>query len=637
MSIKRKDLITVGVLLFGTILTMLNQTALNPALPVIMSDFGVNEVTVQWLVSAYSLANAVTIPLSAYLLGRFSVKRLFLGALILFTAGTIIGAAAPGFWIILVGRIFQAVGAGITMPMMFSVILLTFPREKRGSAMGIVTLAMCFAPAIGPILSGLLLAATGWRGLFLVICCLALLIIAIGAGKIDTDISFSRTSFDKPSVFLCAAGLLSLLYGFSTFSSASNTAVTIALMALGILLLGAFVRRQGKLEVPLLKIDVLKVRDFRVAIIIAMILQGTLISLNVIMPLYIQNTMGYPPLVTGLAMMPGALLGGAASIVAGRLFDRIGVRKCVVPGIIFVFVGTTSLLLLDLDAGILFIALIYTIFPVAQHFTQTPMNTWGINSLDDKVIQHGNALTNTLNQVSASFMTALLMTVNAMGAATVPQASPQVQRLTGQHYAFGFLSVISLAAVLVIIIFVRDRRGEASGKAAFVRESLPAGGSITLGSSAGSVMNTEPYYLLDTATVADAIKMLIEKKTGGLPIVDEDKRIKGFITDGDIMKYLGRNDGMMFDNALMIYRISDLEPFEQRIEELMKLNAADIAASKVISIDEETPMEAACTLFSRYHIKKLPVTREGRLTGTLSRADVVRSTMGRLVEISEER
>ena len=109
------------------------------------------------------------------------------------------------------------------------------------------------------------------------------------------------------------------------------------------------------------------------------------------------------------------------------------------------------------------------------------------------------------------------MTVNAMGAATVPQASPQVQRLTGQHYAFGFLSVISLAAVLVIIIFVRDRRGEASGKAAFVRESLPAGGSITLGSSAGSVMNTEPYYLLDTATVADAIKMLIEKKTGDFP------------------------------------------------------------------------------------------------------------------------
>ena len=105
-------------------------------------------------------------------------------------------------------------------------------------------------------------------------------------------------------------------------------------------------------------------RDFRVAVIIAMILQGTLISLNVIMPLYIQNTMGYPPLVTGLAMMPGALLGGAASIVAGRLFDRIGVRKCVVPGIIFVFVGTTSLLLLDLDAGILFIALIYTIFPL---------------------------------------------------------------------------------------------------------------------------------------------------------------------------------------------------------------------------------------------------------------------------------
>ena len=631
MTLKKGDLLTVGILLAGTMLTMLNQTALNPALPVIMADLGIDAVTVQWLVSAYSLANAIVIPLSAFLLGRFSVRRLFIGAICLFMAGTVIAMLAPSFWFILLGRILQAFGAGVTMPMMFSVILLIFPREKRGSAMGIVTLAMCFAPAIGPTVSGLLLGAVGWRGLFACVCALALLVVGAAVFKLRTSLQFDPTSFDKVSVVLCAAGLLCLLYGFSTISSTSSWLLTIGLMLAGIVLLALFVLRQKRLEVPLLNMDVLKVRNFRVTVVIAMVLQGTLISLNVVMPLYIQGTCGYPAVATGLAMMPGALLGGAASILAGRLFDRYGARKCVVPGILLVFAGTGCLLFLQADTSIYIIAIAYTVFPVAQHFTQTPMNTWGVNSLDDRVIQHGNALMNTLNQVAASLMTALLVSATAFGSTMSPAATPQMQGLDGQHLAFAILAAISALAAVVIIAFVKDRSSEPSAEASFVRESIPAGSSLGLGSPAGTAMNADPYYLLASATIKDAIGMLVERKTGGMPVVDDAMHVVGFISDGDIMKYLGQREDRMLDASLMMFRASDTEPFDERLRDLLDLKVTDLATSKVVMIDRETPMEAACTLLARNRLKKLPVTESGKLVGTLSRADVIRGTMSQML------
>lgn len=634
LGIKKGDLSVGVILLLGTVLAMLNQTALNPALPSIMVDLNVDEATVQWLVSAYSLANAVVIPLSAYLLGRFGVRRIFLAAMAFFAAGSLLGALFSNFWVVLVGRILQAVCAGINMPMMFAVLLLIFPREKRGSAMGLVTLAICFAPAIGPTVSGLLVDSLGWHSLFWLVFALAVILFLVAAFALKPYGSFDAVSFDLASVVMVAAGLLLLLVGISSLSSADSLLVPCVCIVAGLVVLGLFVYRQLHLETPLLNVRVLANRDFRVAAIVVMLIQATLIGLNVLMPLYIQNTLGYSALVSGLVMLPGAILGGAGSVLAGRLFDRYGVRKCAVPGFCVMLVGA---LVLALCAGpstnVLFVAIVYVIILGSLQFSNTPMNTWGVNSLDNRVIQHGTALSNTLNQIGGSFSTAILMMAVALGSAASTSADPIERGFAGQHCAFIAVLVIVAVATLIVVAFVRDRKTQPSDEASYLMETLPTTGGQYAGLLVGQAMNADPYFVRDDATVRDAVLVLVEKKTGGVPVVNAEGVVVGFVTDGDIMKYVGQGAQRVLDATYMLYVPSEETTYDERVRNLLDLGVMDIATRKVVTIDEKTPVEAACTLLAARHIKKLPVTADGKLAGTLSRADIVRATMAELASV----
>ena len=261
MGLTRNQVVIVAILLAGATLVVLNQTLLSPAYPSIMADLQADATTVQWLTSAYSLVEAIAIPLSAFLIGRFPTRKLFIAGVSVFALGSLMAAFSPFFGILLLGRIFQAAATGVVMPMVFTVILLIFPREKRGSAMGIVSLVIGFAPAVGPSLSGLLVESVGWRSLFMLVTALAVLIVVLAIVFLKSYGEFEPTSFDKPSVALCSLGLLGLLYGLATITSATNIAIPIALIVAGAILLTFFVRRQLRLEVPLLKVDVLKSRS----------------------------------------------------------------------------------------------------------------------------------------------------------------------------------------------------------------------------------------------------------------------------------------------------------------------------------------------------------------------------------------
>lgn len=327
MGLTRKQISTVAVLLIGTFVVVLNQTLLSPALASIMRDLSIDAPTVQWVMSIYSLVEAVVIPLSAFLIGRFSTRQLFITGLIIFTAGSLLCAFSPGFIFLLLGRVCQAIAAGVFMPMIFTVLLLIFPREKRGSAMGLVSLVIGFAPAVGPTLSGVLVDSIGWRMLFVVITVVGVLLVLSAVKFLENYGDFERTSFDKLSVLLSTVGLVCLLYGLSTFSSTTNPAMTAGFIVVGLVVIAIFVRRQLKLENPLLKVTVLKTRNYRIAIIVAIINFGVLIGLGTILPLYLQTLRGFSALETGLTLLPGALIGAFVGYFAGRLFDRWGVAQ----------------------------------------------------------------------------------------------------------------------------------------------------------------------------------------------------------------------------------------------------------------------------------------------------------------------
>lgn len=169
MGLTRQQTTMIAVLLVGAFLVVLNQTLLTPALPTIMDNLNVSATTVQWLTSGYALVEAVIIPLNAYLIGRFSTRKLFIGGMLLFTAGSALCAGAPSFPFLLLGRVMQACAAGVVMPMVFALILLIFPRENRGVGMGLVGLIISFAPAMGPSVSGVLVDSIGWRAQFVLV------------------------------------------------------------------------------------------------------------------------------------------------------------------------------------------------------------------------------------------------------------------------------------------------------------------------------------------------------------------------------------------------------------------------------------------------------------------------------------
>lgn len=633
MGAKKEDLAIGIIMLAGTVLATLNQTALNPALPSIMATMSVDAATVQWLVSAYSLVNAIVIPASAFLMGRFGTRRMFLFAMCLFTLGSFLGAVSTNFGMILAGRILQAMCAGINMPMMFAVLLLIFPRERRGQAMGIVTLAICCAPAVGPTVSGILVDTVGWHGVFWMVFILAACLLVFAAFKLRAYGDFEKTTFDIPSVIMVGFGLLLLLLGISSVNQPQILGYAVIGVIIGIVLLVAFSIRQFKIAVPFLNIKILKTRDFRIAAIVVMLIQATLLGINVIMPLYIQNTLGYSALVSGLVMLPGAVLGGLGSVLAGRLFDRFGVRKSTIPCYVVMILSCVGLVMLNEHSPIIVVAIAYALLLGTLQYANTPMNTWGVNALDNSVIQHSTAITNTFNQIGASISTSALMMVVAMGSAASASAIPAEAAFVGQHWAFWAIFGMVVVAGLIVLGFVRDRTIEPSKVASYVLESMPTPGRVA-DLLAAKVMNSDPYYVKDDATVREALAILVEKKTGGIPVIDDANNVVGFVTDGDIMKYVGRSDNRVLDSTFMLYVAPEEETYAERVEELMNLNIMDIATRKVVAIDEDTPVDSACTLLATQRIKKLPVTSKGKLVGTLSRADIMRSTMLKLAKTS---
>lgn len=645
LGVGRKELVMVGVLLTGTLLAVLNLTMLSPALPAIMSDLGVDATTAQWLTSVYALVEAVVIPLSAYLVGRFTTRQLFITALSVFTAGSLAAAVAPNFWVLLLGRIMQAACTGAVMPMVFTVILLVFPREKRGTAMGVIGLIIGFAPAVGPSLSGLLVDSVGWRALFAIVTALGVVVVVLAACLLRNYGNFARTSFDKLSVALSTVGLVCLLYGLSTFASTTNMALTLGLIAVGIVLVAFYVRRQLKLPEPMLNVRILKTRPYATAACVVIIVQAALLGTEVITPLYIQGTLGFTATMSGLAMLPGAVIGAFTGLVSGRLFDRFGVRKVAVPGVLVAVLGASGLARLGIDANFITVVLTYTTLVIGLQFTMTPLNTWGVNSLDNRVIQHAQGLSNTMNQVAGSFGTAVLVSVSALAPLVAPDAPAAEQAYLGEHMAYCTTFGLMCVAALVIIFLVRNRPAAAGVMAATPTErgeepvDYAAGISgVTVGGTTGEswdsartytaaeVMNREPVCAADTATMAEVIRLMDANQTSGLPVVSASGDLVGFVSDGDVASYLGKTEIALVDSTLLNgYRYIDDEDAATRLRELMGLSVMAVATRRVISVEASTPVDEVCALFAAKRIKKVPVVQNGKLVGALSRRNIMRS------------
>ncbi|UOQ92589.1 DHA2 family efflux MFS transporter permease subunit [Halobacillus shinanisalinarum] len=445
-----------ALLLAGSFIAILNQTLMITAIPPIMEEMNITANTAQWLTTVFMLVNGIMIPITAFLIERFTTRQLFITAMSVFTVGTVVGGLAPNFSILLLGRIIQSAGAGIMLPLMQTVFLLIFPVNKRGAAMGYIGLVISFAPAIGPTLSGWVTAQYSWRFLFLLILPLAILIIFIAYFILKNVTELTYPKVDFLSIVLSSVGFGGLLFGFSSAGNYGwDSTRTILILTAGAITLMAFIIRQFRMHHPMLEFRVFKYATFSITTVIGMICFLGLIGSETLIPLYMQNMRDFTAMESGLVLLPGALISGFMSPITGRIFDRIGARLLAIVGLIIMTGSTLAFSFLDTSTTLTFLIVMYAIRMFGFSMVMMPVTTAGLNQLPQKLIPHGAAMNNTMRQIAASVGTAILVTVMTMTAQNAQQEqSISNPGIHGVNVAFIVITVLSFIGI-ILSIFVK--------------------------------------------------------------------------------------------------------------------------------------------------------------------------------------
>ncbi|MCK6255332.1 DHA2 family efflux MFS transporter permease subunit [Fictibacillus sp. KIGAM418] len=474
-SIKKGPILFI--LILGAFLAILNQTIMSVATPKLMGDFDISAATAQWLTTGYMLVNGVLIPITAYLIQRFTTRQLFQASMIIFLAGTIVSAAATNFPALLTGRMIQAAGAGIIMPLLMNVVLTIFPAEKRGSAMGMVGFAIIFAPAIGPTLAGYILENYAWETMFYGMIPLAVLVIVLGFIYLKNVSERIFSKVDVNSVILSTIGFGALLYSFSRAGSEgwSSTEVIVTLIA-GILALALFTWKQLVSQDPLLDLGAFKYNMFSLTTIINIAITMIMYADMMLLPLYLQSARGFTALESGLLLLPGALVMGFLMPVTGKLFDRFGAKWLSIIGMVITIITTIGFIDLTDSTSYTYLVLMSTGRRIGMALLLMPIQTAGLNQLPARLHAHGTAISNTIKQVAGAIGTSLLVTVmtnRTKSHFTEMMASGVTKGETQQHMIMeasiqgindAYLVIVGIGIIGLLLSFFVKRVGQAEEK-----------------------------------------------------------------------------------------------------------------------------------------------------------------------------
>lgn len=409
-SIKKGPILFIMIL--GAFLATLNQTVMSVATPELMVDFDISATTAQWLTTGYMLVNGILIPITAYFMQRFTTRQLFQASMVIFLVGTIVSAVATNFPVLLTGRMIQAAGAGIIMPLLTNVILTLFPPNKRGGAMGMVGFAIIFAPAIGPTMAGYILENFKWEVMFYGMIPFTLIVIVFGFIYLKNVSEQISTKLDFLSVTLSTLAFGFLLYGFSRAGSEGwSSSEVLVSIAVGIVSLGLFTWRQLSSSNPLLDLRVFKYNMFSLTTIINIAVTMVMYADMMLLPLYLQSARGYTALESGLLLLPGALVMGFLMPVTGKLFDRYGAKWLSIIGLIITIATTVGFINLTDSTSYTYLVLMSTGRRIGMALMLMPIQTAGLNQLPSKLNAHGTAISNTIRQVAGAVGTSLLVTV----------------------------------------------------------------------------------------------------------------------------------------------------------------------------------------------------------------------------------
>lgn len=461
----------ITLLLISAFVVILNETILSVALPPIMDDLSLPETTAQWLTTAFMLTMAVVIPTTGFMIARLSIRQVFTAAMVLFLVGTAICAVSPTFAPLLLGRIVQACGTAIMMPLLMTTVMNLVPASQHGRVMGNISIVISVAPALGPTISGAILQVLPWRFLFIVVLPIAAIALVLGLRRMQNVTEPVHSRLDVLSVVLSAIGFGTLVYGLSSLGGRDGGVplpVALGCLAVGVVALAVFVLRQRRLqedEGALLDLRTLAHRNFAVATALMIVMMGSLFGMVVLLPIYLQDSLALPTLSVGLLLLPGGLLMGLAAPFVGRMYDRVGPRPLLVPGLATVSVG-----MLVLSAGVVLglwpiVLMAHLIISAGLACVFTPLFTNALGSLPPHLYSHGSAIVGTVQQVAGAAGTALMVAIMATrsGAVMAHGASTADGITSGTALAF-LISAVLAASGIVLAAFVRRNPGEAGSR-----------------------------------------------------------------------------------------------------------------------------------------------------------------------------
>ncbi|MFB4353037.1 MDR family MFS transporter [Microbacterium sp. LS_15] len=468
-EIARSDMRVIWLLLVAAFVAILNETTMGIAIPHLNADLGIPPELGQWLTSAFMLTMAVVIPTTGFILQRFTTRQVFIAAMTAFSLGTLVALVAPGFAVLLAGRVIQAAGTGIMMPLLMTTIMNVVPPQSRGRMMGRVGLVISLAPAIGPTLAGAVLETLNWRALFAIILPIALISLVIGV-KWMTNLGETRVvPLDVLSIPLAALGFGGIVFGLSQFGGegGSGEAAGITALVVGAVALGLFVWRQlvlQRIDDALLDLRVFRSVNFTFSVIIMTILALSMFGTLTLLPQYLQNVAGLNALESGLILLPGSVLMGLLGPVMGRIYDAKGTRPLLIPGTILVSASLFFYSTVGEHTVFWVLILVQAAMSVGLAMSFTPLFSASLGSLDRSLYSHGSAVLNTLQQVGGAAGVALLTVTysSILHAGENEGLTTAVAGAPGARMAFLIAAIISLAAV-VLSAFVRKPAEEPSG------------------------------------------------------------------------------------------------------------------------------------------------------------------------------
>lgn len=437
-------------LLIGAFVGMLSETSLNIALPKLETALGVGTSSLQWLVTGYMLVIGIVLPLSSLISKWFTTRQTVIFALIAFIGGSIISALGTDFGMVLAGRMIQGIGTGLIIPLLFTVAMKIFPMQKLGAAMGVNALVIMFAPAVGPTLTGLLLAKLSWRYIFWAFALILTIALILSLAFLKNIAELTKPKVDFLSVLSSVLGFGALVVGVS-FASENGWGSSIVLgsLVIGILILAFYTYRQLQLKHPILNLRIFSKLDFSTAAILVMLDFAIILSAMYLFPQFIQNGMSLPVAMTGLIMLPGGIVNAIVSAVSGRLYDTLGAPILARLGFAIAVIGAIMLLLVKPSSSVAYIITAHIVLMIGCPLAMSPAQTHALNSLRGAESADGSTIMNTMQQIIGAIATALATSFLVLGQKHYQGESKALAFTNGVHYGFYF--TLGLAAIAFLL------------------------------------------------------------------------------------------------------------------------------------------------------------------------------------------